>query len=249
MSSPRRTIVLLTASLLLAGTSAALAQSDNTSPLKGPEVTDRPATKGKGKSGFVAGKPDGKARPQPPVPMAVFTKALAAADLSAEQSAKAKSLTAEYDNAVAAFERKNKAEIDTNRAKLSEQDRQALDRMLASGRPLRAGKDGFAGGGKGKAPAKARPGDEAEPMNDRAAPKASSPEASEARAKLIEIYAQRPAAGETQAKILALLNEKQAEKVEAAIKQSAPARRGGEGKAPARGKGKGGDKAPGAGKP
>ncbi|MFN7020261.1 MAG: hypothetical protein ACK4WH_02895 [Phycisphaerales bacterium] len=248
MNTTNRSFAALCASILLSAP-AALAQNDTNSPLKGPEVTDRPATKGK--SGFVTGKPGGKARPRPPVPMAAFTKALASADLTPEQNAKARSLTAEYEDALAAFERKHKAEIEANRATLSEQDRQALDRMLASGRPLKVSKDGFAGagGGKGKAPAKARPGEDAEPMSDRPAPKPSSPEASEARAKLIEIYSQRPAAGETQAKILALLNEKQAEKVEAAIKQSAPARRGGEGKTPARGKGKGGDKTPGAGRP
>lgn len=246
MTNSHFSLAFLSAALVLSAAPLALAQPDNP-PLKGPDVTDRPPARGKAKSSFggdAAGK--NKARPQLAPPMPAFMKALDAANLTNDQSSKAKAFAADFDKAGAAFRENHKAEIDAARAKLSQTDRDALDKMLESGRPLKASKAGFQG--KRKALGKGKGGEDSESMTDKPdAPsnKAASEDAAEARAKLLEIYSQRPKPEETQTKIFALLNDKQTQAVETHLKQLAESRRG---KGPGKGKGEGNAPRPGKGK-
>ncbi|MCC6323093.1 MAG: hypothetical protein IT438_16845 [Phycisphaerales bacterium] len=250
MNTTRRSLAALTASILFAAP-CSLAQSTE-QPLKGPEVTDRPSTgggKGKSKSSF-SGEPAGKnkARANAPVPMTAFLKAVKSANLTDDQSSKVAALAAEFDASVAKFKEAHKADIEAARANLSEQDRAAFDKMLESGRPIKTGKAGFQG--KRKSLGKGKPGQtdaDSESMTD-SSQSQTGKQSAEARAKLVEIYSQRPAPGETQTKILALLNEKQAAAVETELKKFGEARReGGKGKAP-RGKDAAPGKPEGAGK-
>lgn len=249
MNTSCRAIFLVTTTLSLLAAPCSLAQS-NEPPLKGPDVPDRPSTGGgKNKSSF-SGEPAGrnKARANAPVPMPVFMKAVKSASLTDDQSSKVAALAAEFEASVAKFKEAHKADIDAARANLSEQDRAALDKMLESGRPIRTGKAGFQG--KRKALNKGKQGEsnpDADPMTDSGTGQ-SSKQAADARARLVEIYSQRPAPGQTQTKILALLDEKQAAAVETELKKFTEARReGGKGKGP-RGKSAGPGKAEGAGK-
>lgn len=196
------------------------APDQNDPALKGPTVTARPPTKGKGASPFgpdsIEKKKTAGSKPTPPPSMSEFMKALEvlrssstpeAARVSSEQGAKITAAAAEFEAAGKAYMDKNKAELETLRGKLSPNDRNALDQQLARGGQLRLSKFGFGGKKNVLKQKSARPS--ADPAMTDASPSASREDAAQVRARVVEIYAGRPKAEDVQAKILGLLTPEQ----------------------------------------
>jgi hypothetical protein len=129
------------------------------SPLKGPSVTDHSTPKAKGTFGpdAIEKKKAGN-KSSPPPRMAEFLKVMEelkhsptpeSARLTAEQEGKIGSAAKEFESATSAYMDKNKVELDGLRAKLSPNDRNALDQQLARGGAIHLSKKTGFGGKKG----------------------------------------------------------------------------------------------------
>lgn len=233
----RLSAALLALSLALA--SPALAQSkapaqspDSEPALKGPTVAPREAAPSRGKSPF-GGKATAKKpgdRPATAASMQNLMRALDSAALSPAQAESARRIASEFEASVTAFKSKNKTELESLRGRLSADERAALDRMIASGRPLKVSKTGF----EGKRALLNKKSDSG--SQPRPAPTDKS-ELVAVRTRLIEIYGKAPKAADAQSRIFALLTPEQTAAVNAALEKSRPdrAKRAADGKtAPAK---------------
>jgi hypothetical protein len=229
--------LLRIASLALAVSIGPVTRAQTTTPsqptdptLKGPSIPERqvsPRTStaaGFGPDSIEKKKAGGK-KPAPPISMAQFMSALgvlrsSAFPLTAEQSTKIQTIGTDFDAETKSYMDKNQAEIDTLRGQLSPTDRAMLDQQLARGGPIRLSKAGF-GGKKRIAKQKGKGGATAPDAASPAAQPASDAEAT-ARARLVEIYANRPNAQDAQDKILGVLTGDQRPLVEARLDQLQP---------------------------
>jgi hypothetical protein len=190
-------------------------------PLRGPEVTSRPA--GRGGSSFGEKAPaKGGNKPAPPVPMPAFLKALDAQKLSPEQDEQVRGLAAEFTRSRAVYLDEHKGEIDTLRAKLSPRDRRTLDAALAAGAMPKLSKYGFEGkrAVAGKA-GKPDPMGDDKPAADSTSRGQSGPEgraqAAAVRSRLFDLYTGGPSAEKARAGMLAVLRPEQRERLQESL--------------------------------
>lgn len=206
--------------VVCAGTAMAQEAKPSDPVLKGPEVKDNSLP---GQKKTFGEKGANAKRAEQPTPLPLVMRAFEvlrgekAGDLrlTQEQDQKVKAALEGQQQAVREFMEKNREETEKLRAQLSPEDRARFEAALRDGgRDLKASKYEFKGKAKDvKDATKDATKDEMSPE----APKIDAEAAAKARARLMEIYAQRPNPQDAQAKAFAVLTQPQREAVQAQL--------------------------------
>ncbi len=187
--------------------------------LKGPEVKDNSLP---GQKRTFGEKGANAKRGEMPTPMPLVMRAFEVVrgeqagelKLTEEQDQKVKAAFEDHAKATREFMEKNREESEKLRAQLSPEDRAKFEAAIREGgRELKAGKTEFKGKAKG-AKDGAKDGTEDAMKEEK---KVDPEAAAKARARLMEIYAQRPKPEDAQVKAFAVLNEAQRTAVQAQL--------------------------------
>ncbi len=203
--------------VVCAGTAMAQEAKPAEPVLKGPQVKDN-SLPGQKRTFGEKGANAKRGEMAPPLPMMMRAFEVIRGEkagelkLTQEQDQQVKAAFEGHQTAMREFMEKNREETETLRAQLSPEDRAKFEGAIREGgRDLKASKSEFKGKGAKDAAKDAKDEMMPEPK------KVDSEAAAKARARLMEIYAQRPKPEDAQVKAFAVLSEAQKSAVQAQL--------------------------------